>query len=176
MKNIAAAFLLFFLFASSTKIFASPDSTKVIESMNFTVTDVNGEELNFKNFLGHGPLLVNFWALWCEPCKQEMKAFITLSEKLKAKGVSMVSINEDMVKSIAKVRSWVKSQGIMQPMIVDPDANISRDRFSMESLPYSLLLRPDGTVYKKHIGFTAGDEVNIEKELDDLVSELEKKK
>ncbi len=172
MKTFRTLFLLFSVVFLAGKVFGAADSVKIVESMNFSVTDVNGDETNFKNFLGKGPLLVNFWALWCEPCKQEMKAFMALSEKLKEKGVSMVSINEDMIKSSAKVRAWVKSQGITQPMLVDPDGNISRDRFSMESLPYSLLLRPDGTVYKKHIGFTAGDEVAIEKELDDLVSEL----
>ena len=172
MKRI----ILIFFILLSTKVFASADSVKVIESMNFSVTDVNGDETNFKNFLGKGPVLVNFWALWCEPCKQEMKAFITLADKLKEKGVSMVSINTDKVKSIAKVRAWVKSQGIMQPMLVDPDGSIASNQFSMESLPYSLLLKPDGTVYKKHIGFTAGDEVGIEKELDELISELSEKK
>ena len=172
MKKI----ILIFLILISAKVFASVDSVKVIESMNFSVTDVNGDETNFKNFLGKGPVLVNFWALWCEPCKQGMKAFITLADKLKEKGVSMVSINTDKVKSIAKVRGWVKSQGITQPMLVDPDGSIASNQFSMESLPYSLLLKPDGTVYKKHIGFTAGDEVGIEKELDELISELSEKK
>jgi peroxiredoxin len=176
MKNIVSIFILFLSLFFSGKLFASADSLKIIESMNFSVTDVNGEDMNFKNFLGHGPLLVNFWALWCEPCKQEMKAFIALSEKLKSKGVAMVSINTDKVKSIAKVRAWVKSQGIMVPMLVDPDGTIATNQFSMESLPYSLLLRPDGTVYKKHIGFTAGDEVGVEKELNELVDELSEKK
>jgi thiol-disulfide isomerase/thioredoxin len=170
-KILIAVFVLV-----SARVFASTDSLKISKSMNFAVTDVNGDETNFKNYLGHGPVLVNFWALWCEPCKQEMKAFIALSEKLKAKGVSMVSINTDKVKSIAKVRAWVKSQGITIPMLVDPDGTIASNQFSMESLPYSLLLRPDGTVYKKHIGFTAGDEAGIEKELDELVVELSEKK
>ena len=176
MKNFIAAFFLISSLSVSPKVFAHTDSTKVIESMNFSVTDVNGDEMSFKSFLGKGPLLVNFWALWCEPCKQEMKAFMTITEKLKARGVSMVSINTDKVKSIAKVRAWVKSQGITQPMLVDPDGNIANNQFSMESLPYSLLLKPDGKVYKKHIGFTAGDEVAIEKELDELIEELSEKK
>jgi len=177
MKIILTSLLFSFsCIILSSKVFAAADSIKVIPSMNFSVTDVNGDETNFRNFLGKGPLLVNFWALWCEPCKQEMKAFMVLSEKLKEKGVSLVSINSDKIKSIAKVRAWVKSQGIMQPMLVDPEGNIARDQFSMESLPYSLLLKPDGTVYKKHIGFTAGDEVAIEKELNELVEELSEKK
>jgi len=176
MKKFLVPLFFFSAIVFSGKVFATSDSIKVIPSMSFSVTDVNGDETSFKSFLGKGPLLVNFWALWCEPCKQEMKAFITLSEKLKEKGVSMVSINQDKIKSIAKVRAWVKSQGIIQPMLVDPDGAISRDQFSMESLPYSLLLKPDGTVYRKHIGFTAGDEVAIEKELDELVAELSNQK
>jgi len=176
MKNFLVVLSFISCLTISAKTFAHPDSTKVIESMHFSVTDVNGDETNFKNFLGKGPLLVNFWALWCEPCKQEMKAFMAITEKLKSKGVSMVSINTDKVKSIAKVRAWVKSQGITQPMLVDPDGSIATNQFSMESLPYSLLLKPDGRVFKKHIGFTAGDEVAIEKELDELIEELSEKK
>ena len=95
MKQFLKVLLLFSCLLLTGKTFAKADSIKVIPSMNFSVTDVNGDETNFKNFLGKGPLLVNFWALWCEPCKQEMKAFIALSEKLKEKGVSMVSINTD---------------------------------------------------------------------------------
>src|SRR6266487_1457417 len=146
MKNFLIVVILCSIVISG-KVFAHTDSVKVVQSMNFAVTDVNGDETNFKNFLGHGPLLVNFWALWCEPCKQEMKAFIGLAEKLKEKGVTMVSINTDKVKSIAKVRAWVKSQGITVPMLVDPDGTIATNQFSMESLPYSLMLKPDGTVY-----------------------------
>src|SRR5438132_12154336 len=131
MKYLFAV-LVFFSF--SVRGFAYSDSVKVIPSMNFEVTDVNGDETNFKNFLGKGPVLVNFWALWCEPCKQEMKAFIALSEKLKAKGVSMVTINTDKVKSIAKVRPWIKSQGITIPMLHDPDRTIASNQFSTDSL------------------------------------------
>jgi peroxiredoxin len=175
MKRLFITIVFLALALFSVNAFAHPDSVKVAENMKFPVQDVNGTDANFSNYLGKGPLLVNFWALWCEPCKQEMKAFVQLSDKLKDKGVSMVSINTDQVKSLAKVRAYVKTHGVEYPVLVDPDGTIARNQFSMESLPYSLLLRPDGTVYKKHIGFTAGDEVNIQKELDELLVELQKK-
>jgi cytochrome c biogenesis protein CcmG/thiol:disulfide interchange protein DsbE len=171
IKSVFVAAILF----AATSAFAHTDSVKVADRMKFSVQDVNGEETNFSSYLGKGPLLVNFWAMWCEPCKQEMKAFVKLSDKLKEKGVSMVSINTDQVKSVAKVRAYVKSQGVHYPVLIDPDGGIARDQFSMESLPYSLILKPDGTVYKRHIGFTAGDELTIEKELDELVAQLQQK-
>src|SRR5579863_6665849 len=93
----------------------STDSVHVLDNMKFNVTTVKGDEVSFRDFLGKGPLLVNFWALWCEPCKQEMKAFKVLSEKFKSEGVSMVAVNTDQVRSIAKVRAFVATQGIDFP-------------------------------------------------------------
>ncbi len=151
------------------------DSVHVLDNLKFTVKTVKGEEVNFQDFLGKGPLLVNFWALWCEPCKQEMKAFKALTEKFKAEGVTMVAVNTDQVRSVAKVRAYVATQGIDFPILLDPDGDIARDIFSMESLPYSLILMPDGTVYRKHIGYTAGDEKETEKELLDLIALLKSK-
>ncbi|HYM19627.1 MAG TPA: TlpA disulfide reductase family protein [Candidatus Kapabacteria bacterium] len=175
MKKTIFTFVLLTSILFGRNTFANPDSLAIAANMKFSVQDVNGTDANFSGYLGKGPLLVNFWALWCEPCKQEMKAFVQLSDKLKDKGVSMVSINTDQVKSLAKVRAYVKTHGVNYPVLLDPDGAIARNQFSMESLPYSLILKPDGTVYKKHIGFTAGDEVNIEKELDELIAQLGKK-
>ena len=151
------------------------DSVQILDNLKFNVKTVGGEEVNFKDYLGKGPLLVNFWALWCEPCKQEMKAFKTLTEKFTAEGVTMVAINTDQVRSLAKVKAYVSTQGLDFPVLTDPDGNVARDIFSMESLPYSLILMPDGTVYRKHIGYTAGDEKQTEREISDLVEKLKKK-
>lgn len=148
---------------------------KVADNMNFVLRDAMGEDVNFKNLLGKGPVLLNFWALWCEPCKQEMKAFKGIAEKLKAQGVTMVAINTDKVKSVAKVRAYVSTQELGIPVLLDPDGSVARDIFAMESLPYSLILNPDGTVYKRHVGYTAGDEVKTEEALTELIEKLKAK-
>jgi peroxiredoxin len=175
MRLLHSVVLSAFLLPSAVLARTDSDSIHIPANLKFTVKTVTGDEVNFKDLLGKGPLLVNFWALWCEPCKQEMKAFRVLSEKFKSEGVNMVAINTDQVRSVAKVRAWVTTQGIDFPVLLDPDGDIARDIFSMESLPYSLILMPDGTVYKKHIGYTAGDEKETEKEIVDLIAELKKK-
>jgi peroxiredoxin len=170
-------------FAQATNSESKPDGNpetpakaiKIAENMNFVLRDAKGEDVNFKSLLGKGPVLLNFWALWCEPCKQEMKAFKALTEKLKAQGVTMVAINTDKVKSVAKVRAYVTTQELDFPVLLDPDGGIARDLFAMESLPYSLILNPDGTVYKRHVGYTAGDEVKTEEALTELIEKLKSK-
>ena len=154
---------------------AAQNPIHIQDNLKFTVKTVNGDEVNFKDLLGKGPVLVDFWALWCEPCKQEMKAFKAISDKFKAEGVTVIAINTDQVRSLSKVRAYVNTQGFQFPVLVDPDGDVARDIFSMETLPYSLILRPDGTVFAKHIGYTAGDELNDEKEVLDLISQLKKK-
>jgi peroxiredoxin len=153
----------------------SADSVHIQDNLKFAVKTVNGEEVNFKDYLGKGPVLIDFWALWCEPCKQEMKAFKTIQEKFKAEGVNLIGINTDQVRNVAKVRAYVTTQGLQFPMLVDPDGDIARDIFAMESLPYSLILMPDGSIYRKHIGYTAGDEKMIEQEVMELIEKLKKK-
>jgi cytochrome c biogenesis protein CcmG, thiol:disulfide interchange protein DsbE len=168
--------ILFVLAASATFSRAqSADSVNIQDNLKFTVKTVQGEEVKFSDYLGKGPVLIDFWALWCEPCKQEMKAFKTIQDKFKAEGVNLIGINTDQVRNTAKVRAYVTTQGLEFPMLVDPDGDIARDIFAMESLPYSLILMPDGSIYKKHIGYTAGDEKMIEQEVMELVEKLKKK-
>lgn len=175
IRSVRYLLLIFALFLPALAT-AHPvaDSVQILDNMKFNVKTVKGDEVSFASFLGKGPLLVNFWALWCEPCKQEMKAFKVLSDKLQAEGVTMVAVNTDQVRSLAKVKAYVNTQRLDFPVLLDPDGDIARDVFSMESLPYSLILMPDGTVYKKHIGYTAGDEQETEKELLDLIAKLKK--
>jgi peroxiredoxin len=170
-----ALFLAFFAvypFSAFAQNSTKVDSVKIDDKLTFTLTDVKGNDVKFSDYLGKGPLLVNFWALWCEPCKQEMKAFKALVDQFKTQGVSMVAINTDQVRSLAKVRAYAATQKLDFPVLTDPDGSAARDIFSMESLPYSLILMPDGTVYRKHIGYTAGDEKTTEKELTELVEKL----
>jgi peroxiredoxin len=175
MKIIRSILFVVMIMAPGTlAAHATADSVQIPSNLKFKVKTVKGDEINFKDLLGKGPLLVNFWALWCEPCKQEMKAFKVLMDKFKSEGVNMVAINTDQVRSVGKVRAWVTTQGIDFPVLLDPDGDIARDIFSMESLPYSLILNPDGSVYHKHIGYTAGDEKETEKEIVELIAKLKK--
>lgn len=177
MKLFSAIALSIVLWSSTgfAQDTATKSEVKVIDRMNFTVQTAGGEEVNFKDYLGKGPVLLTFWALWCEPCKQEMKTMKAVIERLKEKGISMVAVNTDKVKSLAKVRAYVTTQEIHIPVLVDPDGSIARDMFAMESLPYSLILNPDGSIYKKHVGFTPGDEVAVEQELLELAEKTQAK-
>ena len=166
------SFLLIFIAAKNLR--ASADSVAVDAGLNFSVQDIDGNEQSFASYLGKGPVLITFWAMWCDP-KHELRVFKTLVEKFKDRGVTMIAINADKVKSLAKVRSFVKTQGIDVPVLIDPDGSIAQERFALETIPFSLILNPNGSVYKKHQGFCTGNESIVEKDIEELLQILKGK-
>lgn len=156
--------LFFFLF---TLGLAAQD----LKSIDFTLKDINGEEHGFQSMLqsfrdkdssARGVTVISFWAMWCVPCKQELKAMIPAYEKWSSKGLRYIAINLDNPKSIAKVKSYVAAQAFPYIMLLDPNSEVF-NKLNGQSMPYSLILKNDGTLLEKRVGFLAGDEKEIEK-------------
>src|SRR5579883_966717 len=81
----------------------------------------DGNSVSLRSYLGKGPVQYSFWALWCEPCKQELKVMSGVYDSLSKAGYTLVAICEDNQKSVAKVRSFVAAKGWNFPVLLDPD-------------------------------------------------------
>jgi cytochrome c biogenesis protein CcmG/thiol:disulfide interchange protein DsbE len=137
--------------------------------VDFTVSTVDNREIELSEFYTKGPLLVSFWALWCEPCKVEMRVLKTLYKKYKDKGFTILGINQDSPKSVSKVRSYISSQKINFPIALDPNGQYLQ-KLNGQSIPYSLLFNKEGEIVYKNVGYLPGDEVKLEKEIQKLLS------
>lgn len=163
MKTLLVILSLFF--ASS----GFAQTTKVQSKYKLNLRDVKGEDVSFDTLLGKGPVLLSFWASWCEPCKSELKAFQLLSNKHSERGLRVVAINIDKVRSLSKVKSYVTTQGFTFPVLLDPDGAVARDVFSVETLPNSFLLKPDGSLVKRFGEYHTGFEAEVEEALEALL-------
>lgn len=130
------------------------------EHQNLVVQSVDGNEVAIETLLENGPVLINFWALWCEPCKVEMKQFQSMYERYKEKGFSILAINQDNQKSVAKVRSYISSNDFSFLVSTDPQGEVAQ-QFNVQSYPTSLLFDKNGTIVYKAIGYKPGDEKKI---------------
>jgi thiol-disulfide isomerase/thioredoxin len=139
------------------------------EHQNLVVQSIDGEEIAIEVLLEKGPVLVNFWALWCEPCKVEMKQFQFIYERYKEQGFSILAINQDNQKSVAKVRSYISSNDFSFLVSTDPQGEVAQ-QFNVQSYPTSLLFDKNGTVVYKAIGYKPGDEKKIIDALEKLFS------
>ncbi|NUM72585.1 MAG: TlpA family protein disulfide reductase [Ignavibacteriaceae bacterium] len=133
---------------------------------------LNGDIVSVSELIKNGPVLINFWALWCQPCKAEMKHLKNIYEKYADKGFTILGVNQDSPKSLSKVNAYLSSSMIGYPVITDPNNEIFNS-VNGQVMPYSLLLNKDGEVVYKHTGYLPGDEDKIEAEILKLLKESE---
>ena len=129
-----------------------------------TFDEVDGSVSKLSEYLRVGPVYLSFWALWCEPCKQELRALKGLYKDGEEKPYTILAINLDSPKSLAKVKAYVKSQTYPFPVVLDPNQQVFQN-FNGQNLPFSVLLDKTGKVLTTHAGYYVGDEVQIEKEI-----------
>lgn len=147
-----------------------------LSSVDLYLRDIDGEEHSFQDYLADvrdagekGAVLISFWAMWCEPCKQEMKALLPVYEKYKDQNMHYLAINLDNPRSLAKVKAYVKAQKLPYDFWLDPNSEVFK-KLNGQSMPYSLIVDQDGKLHAKRTGFIAGDEHEI---ADDIKKILE---
>jgi cytochrome c biogenesis protein CcmG, thiol:disulfide interchange protein DsbE len=167
MKTRSLFFVLFLVAAGGLR-------AQDMSNINFTLRDVDGVDRSFQDILKEvrgadavpkkGAIIISFWAMWCEPCKQEMKALRPLFEKLAGKNLRYLAINTDDPKSLAKVRSWVAGQKLPYTFLLDPNKEVF-NKLGGLAMPYSLILDAGGKLIAKRTGFQGGDEKEIEADI-----------
>jgi thiol-disulfide isomerase/thioredoxin len=96
--------------------------------------------------------VVNFWASWCAPCREEMPDFDELARQYGSQGVEFIGIAID---TPANVQAFLKSQAIAYPILIgEGDAHSLARALGNSSggLPYTLVIDPEGRVVKRHLG------------------------
>jgi len=157
MKNLL---VLFFAF---TFILSAQDN----KAPDFMLEDLEGEYVELNDVIGEGPVIVSFWATWCKPCIEEMKAFNEILETYKEKGVKIVAISVDSEKSVSKVEPFIKSKNYDFIVLLDTNGEIAR-KYYAQTVPHSVLLNKDGKIVYQHSGYKKGDEIEMKKEIEKL--------
>ncbi len=136
---------------------------------DFTLQDLEGNDVKLSKLLEKGPVMISFWATWCSPCKEEMKKMFPVYEKYKDRGFTYIAINQDNQKSVSKVKSYINANGYSFPVVLDPDKSVF-ESYSGVGIPYSLLISKDRKIISKHLGYVTGDEIKIESEIKNALS------
>jgi peroxiredoxin len=129
---------------------SAPAGTAAGANLDFVLKNANGQDVRLADFKGK-PLLLNFWATWCTPCKAEIPYFIDFSTKYKAQGFSVLGISVDDAPE--DIRAFAAEQKITYPLLVGRDRqDVARAFDAQDVIPVSWLIRRDGTVQAKVTG------------------------
>ncbi|MFA5405250.1 MAG: TlpA disulfide reductase family protein [Ignavibacteria bacterium] len=139
---------------------------------DFTLLDLEGNEVTLSKLLDKGPVLIAFWATWCSPCKEEMKRVNEIYEKYKDKDFVYLAINQDNQKSVSKAVSYINAMSYTFPVVFDTDKRVFEAYSGKDEIPYSLLIGKNKEILSIHTGFKTGDEEKIE---DEVKTALEQK-
>ena len=111
------------------------------------VQDLQGQHWTPASLKGKAVVL-NFWATWCPPCKEELPSLQTLYE---LGGGDPVVIGVNVRETASHVRRYVQSTGLAFPVVLDPKAELAK-RFGVTAFPTTLLIAPDGQIRWRVVG------------------------
>jgi len=155
--------LIFLSFILITNLYSQP---KLIP--DFKLETISGEKISLYELLKSGPVYINFWAMWCVPCRAELKALQQIYDEFKFRGVNVISINIDSPRSTSKVKSFIAGQKYTFPVLLDPNQEVFK-KLNGYNLPYSLLIDRDGKLVKVRNSYLPGDEKEIKKDIETLL-------
>jgi peroxiredoxin len=113
-----------------------------------SLRDVDGRVHALKAYRGK-VVLINFWATWCEPCRQEMPSIQRLRDRLSGKGFAVLAVSVD--EPDARVRQFVKQTGLDLTVVMDPGKTVTRN-WGVRYLPVSFIVGADGRIRYRVVG------------------------
>ncbi|MGM9945667.1 MAG: TlpA disulfide reductase family protein, partial [Lysinibacillus sp.] len=132
-------------------------------AQDFTLTTLQGEQVSLSDYKGK-IVILNFWASWCGPCKEEMPHMQSFYEK--HPDVAMLAVNlTSMDLGIDAVKQFVNDFGLTFPILLD-EADVVGKQYNIITIPTSYMIDPEGRIFKEVIG------PMDERMMEDLVSEL----
>ncbi len=126
-----------------------PPLAVLFETPDFTLSTLSGASLSWAELRGKAVLL-NFWATWCVPCRQEMPAIEALYRRYRDRGLEVVAISLDKL-STTVVEAFVKEVGVTYRVALDPSWATART-YGVRGLPTTFLIDRAGNVVMRELG------------------------
>jgi len=121
---------------------------------SFALPDSNGSLTSLDDYSGQ-VVVINFWASWCGPCREEMPLLNELHARYESLGFTMLGINVEEDSSAAD--DFLKSTPVTFPILYDRENAVSK-LYDVIAMPSTVVIGRDGTVRYIHHGYESGDE------------------
>ena len=113
----------------------------------FTLKTLEGDEVSLAGLRGK-VVVMDFWATWCPPCRDELPRLEKLSKELAARGIVFVGVNNE---EASTARGFVRKQGYEIPVLMDSKREVNR-RYGISAIPSLFVIDRDGVIRRHFIG------------------------
>ncbi len=163
MKRSLIQFVAYFVLATLPLTTFAVGLSEVVP--DFTLKSLTGENLRMQEYRGK-VVLINFWASWCGPCRQEMPILARIHERYEPMGFVVLGVNVD--EDEARARRIVERLKLDFPLVLDSDQKVS-EQFDVSAMPFTVLVDRDGKIDFIHQGYKPGDESKYVNRLRQLI-------
>ncbi|MFH1311691.1 MAG: TlpA disulfide reductase family protein [Candidatus Eisenbacteria bacterium] len=176
MKRVGVAgfFCVLFLVTLAADASAEAPAEAPAETSNrgLVLRPLDGEPVYVDSLLLDGPVVLNFWATWCKPCRLEMPQIEKLYKELEPKGVHFAAISLDSRRSEKVLIQYLQKYKMSVPVYWDPDGKLGRP-FKVGAIPTTVVLDKEGRIHHRTRGYRPGDEVLLKKKIEGLIKSSE---
>ncbi len=134
---------------------------------DFVLKSASGENLRLSEFRGD-VVMINFWATWCGPCRQEMPLLDEMYTRYQRVGFSLLGVNID--DDSRKALNMISELGVSFPVLFDVSKEVSK-LYKVNAMPVTILVDRDGIVRHVHQGYQPGYELDYLDEIRSLLRE-----
>ncbi|MFT4824351.1 MAG: thiol-disulfide isomerase/thioredoxin [Halioglobus sp.] len=156
--------LLILLIAATPMSFAAVSSGP---AGNFTLKTTDGQNIKLSEYRGQ-VVLINFWASWCGPCRQEMPHLDAIHKKYEPLGFTVFGVNVEQNREMAE--KILRDIPVTFPVLFDDDNTVSK-LYDVDAMPVTVLVGRSGAIRFMHKGYKPGYEEEYEKQVRALVRE-----
>ena len=150
-------------------LFASTAGAELVkgEAPNFTLKSLRGNNLKLSERRGE-VIMLNFWASWCDSCKQGMPVLNDIYLRYRDEGFTLLSINID--KDPEKAKKVLRELQVSFPVLMDTTHEVS-EKYEVEEMPSTYLIDRDGNLRYTYRGFPGGFDDVLVKQVRELMAE-----
>ena len=134
---------------------------------DFTLKSNSGENIRLSEFRGE-VVLINFWASWCGPCRQEMPILSELHDRYKAMGFTVLAVNVE--ENTSDARKLLKDMPVSFPVLFDSNSTVSK-QYDVVAMPSTVLVDRNGNMRYLHKGYKPGLENTYVEQVRTLIRE-----
>ena len=120
----------------------------------FTLAAKGGSNVSLAQYKGQ-VVMINFWASWCGPCRQEMPLLESMYKKYNKLGFTLLGVNVEPDSKAAD--EWLKATPVSFPILFDTDSKVSK-LYEVAGMPSTVIIDRNGNVRMLHRGYKPGDE------------------